>query len=175
MNFSFNWNNFITHLIYLNDSNLFPIALGLRLFETQMGGGDTYVRLGPLMAMTLVSIIPFMVAFSVAQRYFIQGIVFTGTKGSVVAALTSAALAVIESPGIGSPVVLRLPGRVRAGARSAPSGLAGRGHPGAWRRAGLEAHSLRAAMKGGVAGESPRTREGRRPDRPELQGLGARG
>ena len=81
MNFSFNWNNFITPLIYLNDSKLIPIALGLRLFETQMGGGDTSVRLGPLMAMTLVSIIPFMVAFFVAQRYFIQGIVITGIKG----------------------------------------------------------------------------------------------
>lgn len=55
--------------------------MGLRLFETQMGGGDTYVRLGPLMAMTLVSIVPLMVAFFVAQRYFIQGIVITGIKG----------------------------------------------------------------------------------------------
>ena len=81
LNFSFNWNNFLTPLIYLNDSRLFPIALGLRLFETQMGGGDTYVRLGPLMAMTLVSIIPLMAAFFVAQRYFIQGIVITGIKG----------------------------------------------------------------------------------------------
>ena len=55
--------------------------VGLRLFETQMGGGDTRVRLGQLMAMTLVSIIPLMVAIFVAQRYFIQGIVITGIKG----------------------------------------------------------------------------------------------
>lgn len=81
LNFSFNWNNFITPLIYLNDAEKFTIALGLRLFETQMGSGGTYVRLGPLMAMTLVSIIPLMIGFFIAQRYFIQGIVMTGIKG----------------------------------------------------------------------------------------------
>ena len=68
-------------LFYLNDSVLYPLALGLHLFETQMGGCDTYARLGPLMAMTLVSTVPLMVAFFVAQRYFIQGIVITGVKG----------------------------------------------------------------------------------------------
>ncbi|MCY4081572.1 MAG: hypothetical protein OXF54_15110 [Caldilineaceae bacterium] len=46
-----------------------------------MGGCDTYARLGPLMAMTLVLTVPLMVAFFVAQRYFIQGIVITGVKG----------------------------------------------------------------------------------------------
>ena len=57
------------------------MALQLHLFQTQMGGGDTYVILGLLTAMTLVSIIPLMAAFFVAQRYFIQGIVITGIKG----------------------------------------------------------------------------------------------
>ena len=55
--------------------------VSLRLFETQMGGGDTNVRLGPLMAITLKSIIPLMAAFFVAQRYFIQGVMITGVKG----------------------------------------------------------------------------------------------
>jgi len=80
MNFSFNWNNFMSPLIYLDDPKKFTIALGLRLFETRMGGGGTYFRLGPLMAMTIVSMIPLLMAFFVAQRYFIQGIVITGIK-----------------------------------------------------------------------------------------------
>ena len=46
-----------------------------------MGGGDSYARLGPLTGRTLVSNVPLLAAFSVAKRYFIQGVVITGIKG----------------------------------------------------------------------------------------------
>ena len=71
---------FIIPLIYLNVSIPFLFALGLSLFHMQMGSGDTYVRLGPPTAMTLVPMVPLMVAFFVDQRYIIQGIVITGIK-----------------------------------------------------------------------------------------------
>jgi multiple sugar transport system permease protein len=80
-NFSYNWNYFFGPLIYLNDQRKFTIALGLRLFETRVGGGTTIQNVGPLMAMTIVSMIPVLITFFVAQRYFIQGIVITGVKG----------------------------------------------------------------------------------------------
>jgi len=81
INFSYNWNNFFGPLIYLNDQKKFTIALGLRLFETRVGGGTTIQNIGPLMAMTIVSMIPVLITFFIAQRYFIQGIVITGIKG----------------------------------------------------------------------------------------------
>jgi multiple sugar transport system permease protein len=80
-NFSYNWNNFFGPLIYLNEQKKFTIALGLRLFETRVGGGTTIQNVGPLMAMTIVSMIPVLITFFIAQRYFIQGIVITGVKG----------------------------------------------------------------------------------------------
>lgn len=49
--------------------------------ETQKGGGDSYVTLGLLMAMTFVSNVPLLAACFVAQRHFIKGIVITGIKG----------------------------------------------------------------------------------------------
>ena len=54
----------------------FPIALGLRMLQSR---GDP--KIGATMAMTLLSVIPLLVVFYTAQRYFIQGIVTTGVKG----------------------------------------------------------------------------------------------
>ena len=76
MAFAFNWNNFLTPLIYLNETNKFTIAIGLRLFQTQQ---QQYMA--ETMAMTLVAIIPVLLVFYLAQAKFIQGIVISGVKG----------------------------------------------------------------------------------------------
>jgi ABC-type glycerol-3-phosphate transport system permease component len=78
MEFTRNWNDIFGPLIYLNTPRKFPIALGLRLVQTQYG---TSPEVGQLMAMTLLSIIPVICVFYATQRYFIQGIVITGIKG----------------------------------------------------------------------------------------------
>ena len=75
-NFSWNWNNFMGPLIYINSTNKFPVALGLTLFQGRMNR-----EIPGLMAMTLVSMIPVLITFFVAQRRFIQGIVIGGIKG----------------------------------------------------------------------------------------------
>jgi ABC-type glycerol-3-phosphate transport system permease component len=75
--FTYDWNDFFYPLIYINSPKTFPIALGLRMFH----GTLLHVPVQQVMAMTLVSIIPVLLAFVVAQRYFIQGIVITGVKG----------------------------------------------------------------------------------------------
>ena len=49
---------------------------GLRLFQTRSDP-----QIGQTMAMTAISILPLLVVFYSAQRYFIQGIVITGVKG----------------------------------------------------------------------------------------------
>jgi multiple sugar transport system permease protein/sn-glycerol 3-phosphate transport system permease protein len=78
--FSFigSWNDFFGPLIYLNSEDMYTVALGLANFS----GSD---RVGPqmhlLMAGSFMAIIPVLIVFFVAQRLFIQGIVFTGIKG----------------------------------------------------------------------------------------------
>jgi ABC-type glycerol-3-phosphate transport system permease component len=70
------WNNFMGPLIYVNDERLFPLALGL--FKFSLGGGSD---VGQMMAGAFIMTLPIIVLFFFAQRYFIQGISLTGTKG----------------------------------------------------------------------------------------------
>jgi multiple sugar transport system permease protein len=77
MSFIFHWNTFQGPLIYLNDNKLFTVSLGLAMFRTPFGGTPWHWY----MAASLVVLIPCIVVFFVAQRYFIQGIVVSGVKG----------------------------------------------------------------------------------------------
>ncbi len=74
--FMFQWNNFLEPLIYLNDRNKFPLALGLRMFQT-----ESEVFWNWLMAAAVVTALPCIVLFFLCQRYFIQGVVVSGVKG----------------------------------------------------------------------------------------------
>jgi ABC-type glycerol-3-phosphate transport system permease component len=76
--FSFqgHWNDFFTPLIYLLDRSKYTLALGLRTFQGQY---DTDYHL--LMAAAFVVMLPILLVFFFAQKYFIQGVVFTGVKG----------------------------------------------------------------------------------------------
>jgi multiple sugar transport system permease protein len=70
------WNDFLAPLIYLSSQDKFTIALGLSAFKGLYATQWNY-----LMAASTVMIMPIIVLFFLAQRYFIQGIVMTGTKG----------------------------------------------------------------------------------------------
>jgi len=74
--FQWNWNNFLGPLIYLNEPPKFTIAIGLRLFQTQQAQ-----NMPETMAMSVVAMLPPLLMFFFAQRYFIQGIVIRGVKG----------------------------------------------------------------------------------------------
>lgn len=75
--FSFmgSWNDFMGPLIYLNDMNNFTLAIGLNMFKTQYIQNWNYT-----MAYNVMIVVPLVILFFVAQKYFIQGIVITGTK-----------------------------------------------------------------------------------------------
>ncbi|MBX3014976.1 MAG: carbohydrate ABC transporter permease [Caldilineaceae bacterium] len=75
--FTYDWNDFFNPLIYVNSPKNFPIALGLRMLQ----GTLVNVPVQQVMAMTLVSILPMLLVFLLAQRAFIQGIVISGVKG----------------------------------------------------------------------------------------------
>jgi len=69
------WNDFMGPLIYLSSNDLFPLSLGLYTFQTK------YQREWHLMmAAALMTTIPMMILFFVAQRQFIEGITITGIK-----------------------------------------------------------------------------------------------
>ena len=70
------WNDFLGPLIYLNDSRNFTLALGLAEF-TGLYSSQWHL----LMAASTVVILPVIVLFFFAQRYFIEGIALTGSKG----------------------------------------------------------------------------------------------
>jgi multiple sugar transport system permease protein len=74
--FMWSWNDFINPIIYLRDVQSFTLTAGLSLFQGQ------YVGKWPLlMAGALVSVIPMIILFVVAQRHFVRGIALTGIKG----------------------------------------------------------------------------------------------
>ena len=74
--FAWNWNNFLGPLIYLNETKKFTVSIGLALFRSQQSS-----KMPETMAMSVVALIPVLIVFFIAQRYFIQGIVITGIKG----------------------------------------------------------------------------------------------
>lgn len=75
--FSFiaHWNDFMTPLIYLNSIEKQTLAIGLKWFQGQYG---TNYHL--LMAAATLALIPVMIIFFVAQKYFVRGISMTGLK-----------------------------------------------------------------------------------------------
>ena len=70
------WNDFFNPLIYLNTTDYYTLALGVNLFRYY---NTTQWNL--LMAASVMATLPCIVLYAFAQRYFIQGIVFTGLKG----------------------------------------------------------------------------------------------
>lgn len=74
--FIWNWNDFLGPLIYINSLENFTLALGLAGFRSQHSA-----RWNLLMAASTVVLIPVLILFFVAQRYFIRGIVTSGLSG----------------------------------------------------------------------------------------------
>ena len=74
--FVYHWNDFLLPLVYLNSQPKFTVSLGLRVFQ-----GLYLTRWEQVMAACTVALVPPLVLFIVAQRYFVKGIVMTGIKG----------------------------------------------------------------------------------------------
>lgn len=70
------WNDLFGPLIFLNSEHLQTLPVALALFQ-----GEFFTQLNLLMAAATVSVVPVLVLFFTAQRYFIQGITMDGLKG----------------------------------------------------------------------------------------------
>ncbi len=76
LSFIAHWQEFMGPLIYLSDFQKYPVSLGLRMYQSVEG---SWVNL--LMAASLVTLLPLAVLFFAAQRYFVKGLLLTGSKG----------------------------------------------------------------------------------------------
>lgn len=72
------WNDFLGPLLYLSDPDKYTLPVALRFLQGSM---RTRPENHLLMAAATISIIPCIVVFVLAQRWFMQGQVFTGVKG----------------------------------------------------------------------------------------------
>jgi multiple sugar transport system permease protein len=75
--FLYAWNDFLGPLLYLSRKRTFTLSLALQSYQSQTGG----VQWHYLMAASTVTILPIIVLFLFTQRFFVQGIATTGTKG----------------------------------------------------------------------------------------------
>lgn len=76
LSFMGSWNDFFGPLIYLNDTNMFTLSLGIQTFK-----GHNTMLWGPMMAASTMVLLPLIFLFFFAQKYFVQGIATSGLKG----------------------------------------------------------------------------------------------
>jgi multiple sugar transport system permease protein len=74
--FQWSWNDFIWPLVITMSDRTRTLQLGLQTFQNQH-----FTEWGLLMAGATITILPLVTIFLVGQRFFIQGIALTGTKG----------------------------------------------------------------------------------------------
>ncbi len=70
------WNDFLAPLIYISDSKLFTIQLGLRNLCSEYTA-----EYGQIMAASVMSVIPNFVLYCIFQRFFEEGMISGAVKG----------------------------------------------------------------------------------------------
>lgn len=76
--FSFmdNWNDFFMPLIYINSNQFKTLSLGLAGMTGQYVS-DWHI----IMAASVITVLPCVIIFLLAQRHFVEGIALSGIKG----------------------------------------------------------------------------------------------
>ena len=77
--FQFMWtyNDYFNSLVFINSATKYTISLGLRLSLD----GESVVNWGKMMATSCIAVLPLIILFFAAQKYFVEGIATTGMKG----------------------------------------------------------------------------------------------
>jgi multiple sugar transport system permease protein len=75
--FIWTWNDFLSQLVYLSGLENFTIPVALRTFQDS--GGQNAI--GPMFAMSVLSLLPVFLFFVAFQRMLVQGINTSGLKG----------------------------------------------------------------------------------------------
>jgi ABC-type glycerol-3-phosphate transport system permease component len=74
--FMWSWNDLLSPLIYLRQLDTYTTTVGLAFFQGQFVG-----KWPEMMAGAIVSLLPMITLFVIAQKYFVRGITLTGLKG----------------------------------------------------------------------------------------------
>lgn len=75
MSFQLSWNDYLSPLVYLQDSKKFTLPLGMAAFLSDQAGS----QYNYYMATNLLFVVPPLVLFFLAQRYFMEGLGALGT------------------------------------------------------------------------------------------------
>ena len=76
------WNDYMGPLIYINNTSLYPLTMGLARLSASLGQvGIKDLAYPYLMAVSTIVTLPTVFIFFFAQRTFIEGIALTGIKG----------------------------------------------------------------------------------------------
>jgi ABC-type glycerol-3-phosphate transport system permease component len=80
--FLYHWNDFFLPNIYINSQSKWTLALALNhMSQYATGTTSNRVRAELVMTVSVMTMLPPILVFFLAQKYFIQGIVFSGVKG----------------------------------------------------------------------------------------------
>ena len=75
--FMWRWDDFLSALLYINESAKYPVSLALKVF-CDPGSSSDY---GAMFAMATLSILPAVIIFISLQKYLVEGISTSGLKG----------------------------------------------------------------------------------------------
>lgn len=79
--FVWTWNDYFGPVIFLNDQSKYTLAVGLVFLNSSISGYKDALDQGPVMAMSLLTVLPIIILYVCFQKYFIKGIVNSGLKG----------------------------------------------------------------------------------------------
>jgi multiple sugar transport system permease protein len=78
LTFNSSWNNFFGPLIFINSTDKMTLPLGMLYLRGQQG----VMNSGVLMAAVVLNLIPVLIFFLIFQRKIVEGVTFSGLKGS---------------------------------------------------------------------------------------------
>ena len=78
--FQFIWsfNDFLGPLIYISSVRKYPVALALKMSIDASSG---IVEWNQILAMSIIALLPALILFFAAQKYFVEGVASSGIKG----------------------------------------------------------------------------------------------
>jgi len=71
-----NWNDLLYPLMLTSSTEMRTLSAGLAMFV-----GQKTIEYGPTLAATAISLLPLLVVYVFAQKYFVQGVAMSGLKG----------------------------------------------------------------------------------------------
>ncbi len=74
--FLISWNDLMKPSVYLIDESQYTLSLSLQQYQSRLGGAEW----GPMMAASVVMVIPIIILFLFTQKSFVQGITMSGFK-----------------------------------------------------------------------------------------------